>query len=271
PTGVGKTELCKTLAEFLFESPDAMVRIDMSEFLEQHSVARLIGAPPGYVGYEQGGVLTEAIHRRPYSVILLDEIEKAHRDVFNVLLQVLDDGRLTDGHGRVVNFKNTIVVMTSNIGSEQLQQLYDANASQPEIDAAIQSTLKRHFRPEFLNRIDETLVFHRLRREDMVRIADIQLSLLNKRLADRNIELVFEDEVVRKLAEEGFDPTYGARPLKRVIQRQVENPLAKRILAGEFQPGSTIRVFVADSKVAFEGVARTQTPFDDRELEKAHK
>ncbi len=267
PTGVGKTELCKTLAEFLFESPDAMVRIDMSEFMEQHSVARLIGAPPGYVGYEQGGVLTEAIHRRPYSVILLDEIEKAHRDVFNVLLQVLDDGRLTDGHGRVVNFKNTIVVMTSNIGSELLQQAYDAGTSQAEIDAMIQSTLKQHFRPEFLNRIDETQIFHRLGREDMVHIAKIQLGLLNKRLADRNMKLMLDDEVVQKLANEGFDPVYGARPLKRVIQKQIENPLARRILSGDFQNGDSIRGVVRDASVSFELIERSPSSSEGPTLE----
>ena len=242
PTGVGKTELCKALAEFLFDTEDAMIRIDMSEFMEQHSVARLIGAPPGYVGYEEGGVLTEAVHRRPYSVVLFDEIEKAHRDVFNVLLQVLDDGRLTDGHGRVVDFKNTIIVMTSNIGSDILQQMTDQGAIDEEIAARMKEILKGHFRPEFLNRVDETLVFHRLERDDMKRIAEIQFDQLARRLADRKITLTITDAALARLAADGYDPAYGARPLKRLIQQYIENPLAKDILAGAIDDGDTVTV-----------------------------
>ncbi len=242
PTGVGKTETCKALAEFLFDTEDAMIRIDMSEFMEQHSVARLIGAPPGYVGYEEGGRLTEAIHRRPYAVVLFDEIEKAHPDVFNVLLQVLDDGRLTDGHGRTIDFKNTIIVMTSNLGSAQLQKLADENAPDAEIEAAMDNILKAAFRPEFLNRIDETLIFHRLGRDHMRRIAEIQLGHLRDRLAERKIALEIGDEALDALAREGYDPTFGARPLKRLIQQYIENPLAKRLLAGDFGEGDTIEV-----------------------------
>jgi len=244
PTGVGKTELCKALAEFLFDTEEAMVRIDMSEFMEQHSVARLIGAPPGYVGYEEGGRLTEAVHRRPYSVVLFDEIEKAHRDVFNVLLQVLDDGRLTDGHGRTVDFKNTIIVMTSNLGSERLQQLTDSGAGDVEIEAALAEVLKGAFRPEFLNRIDEVLVFHRLAEGDMRRIAEIQIGHLRKRLAEHKIGLELTDAAVERLAKDGYDPVYGARPLKRLIQQYIENPLARRILSGEFAEGDTVQVDV---------------------------
>jgi ATP-dependent Clp protease ATP-binding subunit ClpB len=244
PTGVGKTELSKALAEFLFDDENAMVRIDMSEFMEQHSVARLIGAPPGYVGYEEGGRLTEAVRRRPYSVILFDEIEKAHRDVFNVLLQVLDDGRLTDGQGRTVNFKNTVIVMTSNLGSQAIQDLTAKGAAESEIDAAVRDLLKGAFRPEFLNRIDETIIFHPLSRQQLTRIVDVQLEHLRKRLAQRNIKLAVSDEAKRLLAEEGYDPTFGARPLKRVIQHRIENPLASRILRGEFAEGDTIRIDV---------------------------
>ena len=244
PTGVGKTELCKALAEFLFDTEEAMVRIDMSEFMEQHSVARLIGAPPGYVGYDEGGVLTEAVHRRPYSVILFDEIEKAHRDVFNLLLQVLDDGRLTDGHGRTINFTNTIVVMTSNLGSEKLQDLADDGAADVETEMVVKEILKRHFRPEFLNRIDETLVFHRLEQGQMKRIAQIQLDLLKKRLAGRKITLEVTERSLDCLAREGYDPAFGARPLKRLIQRYIENPLAKHILAGDFNEGDTVTIDV---------------------------
>ncbi len=244
PTGVGKTELTKALAEFLFDDENAMVRIDMSEFMEQHSVARLIGAPPGYVGYEEGGRLTEAVRRRPYSVILFDEIEKAHRDVFNVLLQVLDDGRLTDGQGRTVNFKNAVIVMTSNIGSQQIQDLSTKGAQEWEIEAAVKDMLKQYFRPEFLNRIDETILFHPLGREQLTKIVDVQLDYLRKRLASRNLFLVVEEEAEKLLAEEGYDPTYGARPLKRVIQQRIENPLAQKILAGEFGEGETIHVTV---------------------------
>ena len=244
PTGVGKTELSKALAEFLFDDENAMVRIDMSEFMEQHSVARLIGAPPGYVGYEEGGRLTEAVRRRPYSVILFDEIEKAHRDVFNVLLQVLDDGRLTDGQGRTVNFKNTVIVMTSNLGSSAIQELTAKGAPEGEIDAAVRDLLKGAFRPEFLNRIDETIIFHPLSREQLTRIVDVQLEHLRRRLAQRSIKLTISDQAKRLLAEEGYDPTFGARPLKRVIQQRIENPLASRILRGEFAEGDTVRIDV---------------------------
>jgi ATP-dependent Clp protease ATP-binding subunit ClpB len=221
-----------------------MARIDMSEFMEQHSVARLIGAPPGYVGYEEGGRLTEAVRRRPYSVVLFDEIEKAHRDVFNVLLQVLDDGRLTDGHGRTVNFKNTVIVMTSNLGSPLIQELSSKGADQKEIESAVRDLLKRTFRPEFLNRIDETIIFHPLSRQQLARIVEIQLDHLRKRLASRNIKLRVTERAQQLLAEEGYDPTYGARPLKRVIQQRIENPLAQRILSGEFGDGDTVEIDV---------------------------
>jgi ATP-dependent Clp protease ATP-binding subunit ClpB len=251
PTGVGKTELCKALAEFLFDDENAMVRIDMSEFMEQHSVARLIGAPPGYVGYEEGGRLTEAVRRRPYCVILFDEIEKAHRDVFNVLLQVLDDGRLTDGQGRTVNFKNTLIVMTSNIGSSEIQKLADRKAEQWEVEAAVQSLLKDYFRPEFLNRIDEIILFHSLSKEQLTKIVDVQVENLSKRLASQNIKLDLSDAAKKLLAEEGYDPTYGARPLKRVIQQRIENPIAGRILAGEFGEGDTIHIDVDPNKHDF--------------------
>ena len=244
PTGVGKTELCKALAEFLFDDQNAMIRIDMSEFMEQHSVARLIGAPPGYVGYEEGGRLTEAVRRRPYSVILFDEIEKAHRDVFNVLLQVLDDGRLTDGQGRTVDFKNTVIVMTSNIGSQQIMELTGKNAEEWEIEAAVRDMLKNYFRPEFLNRVDEIIVFHPLSKQQITRIVDLQLEHLRKRLQSRSLRLRVSDEAKKLLADEGYDPTYGARPLRRVIQHRIENPLASRILKGEFAEGDTIRIDV---------------------------
>src|SRR5687767_5563990 len=251
PTGVGKTELCKALAEFLFDDENAMVRIDMSEFMEQHSVARLIGAPPGYVGYEEGGRLTEAVRRRPYAVVLFDEIEKAHRDVFNVLLQVLDDGRLTDGHGRTVNFKNTVIVMTSNLGSDRIQALTNEGANDWEIEAAVKELLKGQFRPEFLNRVDEMIVFHPLRKEQLTLIVEVQLENLRKRLAARGLKLDLTDAAKRLLADEGYDPQLGARPLKRVIQQRLENPLANRILAGEFTEGDTIRVDVDKSKNDF--------------------
>jgi ATP-dependent Clp protease ATP-binding subunit ClpB len=244
PTGVGKTELCKALAEFLFDDENAMIRIDMSEFMEQHSVARLIGAPPGYVGYEEGGRLTEAVRRRPYSVVLFDEIEKAHRDVFNVLLQVLDDGRLTDGQGRTVNFKNTVIVMTSNLGSHEIQKLAKGEAPDWEVEAAVKSLLQAHFRPEFLNRIDETIIFHTLTRDQLTRIVDVQLNHLRKRLAARSLKLVVTDAAKALLGEEGYDPTYGARPLKRVIQQRIENPLSSRILRGDFAEGDTIHIDV---------------------------
>ncbi|HEY7088267.1 MAG TPA: ATP-dependent chaperone ClpB, partial [Tepidisphaeraceae bacterium] len=251
PTGVGKTELCKALAEFLFDDENALVRIDMSEFMEQHSVARLIGAPPGYVGYEEGGRLTEAVRRKPYSVVLFDEIEKAHRDVFNVLLQVLDDGRLTDGQGRTVNFKNTVIVMTSNLGSAQIQELNNKGAEEWEVEAAVRDLLKQAFRPEFLNRIDETIIFHPLKKEQLTRIVDIQLGNLRKRLTSRDIKLQVSEEAERLLAEEGYDPVYGARPLKRVIQQRIENPLAGKILSGEFGEGDAVNVDVDRKKHDF--------------------
>ena len=244
PTGVGKTELCKALADFLFDTEDAMVRIDMSEFMEQHSVARLIGAPPGYVGYEEGGVLTEAVRRHPYSVILFDEIEKAHRDVFNVLLQVLDDGRLTDGQGRTVDFKNTLIVMTSNIGSQVIQDLTGKENSDWEIEASVKNLLRQHFRPEFLNRVDEIVIFHTLRKEQLAKIIDIQLSHLEKRLAAHNYSLHVSDKAKQALAEQGYDVTFGARPLKRLIQQQLENALAGKILDGEIPAGGSIKVDV---------------------------
>ncbi|HGG60883.1 MAG TPA: AAA family ATPase, partial [Gammaproteobacteria bacterium] len=250
PTGVGKTELTKALAEFLFDTEEAMVRIDMSEFMEKHSVARLIGAPPGYVGYEEGGYLTEAVRRKPYSVILLDEVEKAHADVFNVLLQVLDDGRLTDGQGRTVDFRNTVIVMTSNLGSDLIQSM--AGESQYEaMKAAVMNVVGTHFRPEFINRIDEVVVFHPLGQEEIKKIASIQLRYLNDRLAERDLSIEFSDAALAKLAEAGYDPVYGARPLKRAIQHEVEDPLAQSILAGEFLPGQTIRVEVEGDKLAF--------------------
>ncbi|MGB5097174.1 MAG: ATP-dependent chaperone ClpB [Porticoccaceae bacterium] len=250
PTGVGKTELCKALAEFLFDTEGAMVRIDMSEFMEKHSVARLIGAPPGYVGYEEGGYLTEAVRRRPYSVLLLDEIEKAHPDVFNVLLQVLDDGRLTDGQGRTVDFRNTVIVMTSNLGSDIIQRLA-GEANYERMKAAVMAEVGAHFRPEFINRIDEVVVFHPLAREQIRGIAEIQLGYLRRRLADREFGLEVSDEVMDLLCEAGFDPVYGARPLKRQIQQLLENPLAQAVLAGKFAPGETIRARLQNGVVDF--------------------
>ena len=240
PTGVGKTELCRTLAEFLFDSDEAMVRIDMSEFMEKHSVARLIGAPPGYVGYDQGGYLTEAVRRRPYSVILFDEIEKAHADVFNILLQVLDDGRLTDGQGRTVDFRNTVIIMTSNLGSHLIQEMNGGDYEAMKL--AVMEVVSAHFRPEFINRIDETVVFHALGKEHMQGIANIQLQRLRKRLAERELGLDISPAALAQLVEVGYDPVFGARPLKRAIQTHLENPLAQRILAGDFVPGSTVHV-----------------------------
>ncbi len=257
PTGVGKTELTKALAEFLFDSDDAMVRIDMSEFMEQHSVARLIGAPPGYVGYEEGGRLTEAVRRKPYSVVLFDEIEKAHRDVFNVLLQVLDDGRLTDGQGRTVSFKNTVVVMTSNIGSAEIQKLSTESAPEWEVEAAVKNLLKDHFRPEFLNRIDETILFHSLSRDQLNKIVDVQLVSLRKRLEARHLKLELTPRAQAFLGEEGYDPAFGARPLRRVIQQRIENPLAGHLLSGEYLDGDTILIDVDPAKRAFTFGKRT--------------
>ena len=242
PTGVGKTELTKALASFLFDDENAMIRIDMSEFMEKHSVSRLVGAPPGYVGYEEGGVLTEAVRRRPYSVVLFDEVEKAHPDVFNILLQVLDDGRLTDSQGRVVDFKNTVIIMTSNLGSHKIQEM--AGASYEEIKAAVMNSVNQHFRPEFINRIDEIVVFHPLGQEQMAGIADIQLSRLRKRLQERDMDIVLSDEAMTKLVAVGYDPVYGARPLKRAIQQEIENPLSVKLLSGEFVAGDTIKVDV---------------------------
>jgi ATP-dependent Clp protease ATP-binding subunit ClpB len=241
PTGVGKTELTKALAEFLFDTEEAMVRIDMSEFMEKHSVARLIGAPPGYIGYEEGGYLTEIVRRKPYSVILLDEIEKAHPDVFNILLQVLDDGRLTDGHGRTVDFRNTVIVMTSNLGSQQIQEMAGED-NYYRMRAAVMETVASHFRPEFINRVDEIVVFHPLEKQQIRRIADIQLNYLRKRLAERDIRLEVTDAALDHISDSGFDPVYGARPLKRAIQQHIENPLAREILEGKYAPGDTVRI-----------------------------
>jgi len=250
PTGVGKTELCKALAEFLFDSEEAMVRIDMSEFMEKHSVARLIGAPPGYVGYEEGGYLTEAVRRRPYAVILLDEVEKAHPDVFNVLLQVMDDGRLTDGQGRTVDFRNSVIIMTSNLGSSVIHELAGEGNYQP-MKTAVMEIVQQNFKPEFINRIDDIVVFHPLGTEQIRAIVDIQLSLLRSRLHDRDMELTLDPAARDALGEAGFDPVYGARPLKRAIQQQIENPLAQRILAGSFLPGDRIRVGVTNGALTF--------------------
>ena len=249
PTGMGKTELCKSLAEFLFDTEDAVVRIDMSEFMEKHSVARLLGAPPGYVGYEEGGYLTEAVRRRPYSVVLLDEVEKAHADVFNILLQVLDDGRLTDGQGRTVDFRNTVIVMTSNLGSDLIQTL--DNHEFETVKSTLMDVVGQHFRPEFVNRIDELVVFHPLEKEQIAGIASIQLDRLRKRLAENELSLELSDKAMALLVDAGFDPVYGARPLKRAIQREVENPLAQSILAGKYEPGSTIKMDVKSEKVVF--------------------
>ncbi|WP_320821709.1 ATP-dependent chaperone ClpB [Reinekea sp.] len=250
PTGVGKTELCKALANFLFDTTDAMIRIDMSEFMEKHSVARLIGAPPGYVGYEEGGYLTEAVRRKPYSVILLDEVEKAHGDVFNILLQVLDDGRLTDGQGRTVDFRNTVIVMTSNLGSEQIQ-LLSGEANYDEMKEAVMTVVAGYFRPEFINRLDEVVVFHPLGREQIHGIAKIQLAQLHNRLTEQELGLGISDAVLDKLCAAGFDPVYGARPLKRAIQRELENPLASALLRGDFNRGDHIQAELIDERVVF--------------------
>ncbi|MCB1846722.1 MAG: ATP-dependent chaperone ClpB [Halieaceae bacterium] len=250
PTGVGKTELCKALADFLFDSEDAMVRVDMSEFMEKHSVARLIGAPPGYVGYEEGGYLTEAVRRRPYSLLLLDEVEKAHPDVFNILLQVLEDGRLTDGQGRTVDFRNTVVVMTSNLGSDLIQEMA-GEENYAAMKAAVMEIVGTHFRPEFINRVDESVVFHPLVKDQIRGIADIQLGFLKQRLAEREMQLELTPAFMDHLVELGYDPVYGARPLKRAIQQELENPLAQRLLAGDFEPGQTIRVDLEGDRPAF--------------------
>jgi len=254
PTGVGKTELSKALADFLFNDPHAMVRIDMSEFMEQHSVARLIGSPPGYVGYDEGGRLTEAVRRKPYSVILLDEIEKAHPDVFNVMLQVFDDGRLTDGKGKTVDFKNTVIIMTSNIASTQIQQLTEESGADWEIEAHVKDALKQLFKPEFLNRIDEIIVFHMLARDDLRRIVDIQLEYLAERLRGRDLDVEFTDAARDQIMDEGYDPAFGARPLKRTIQQGLENPLASELLAGKFTEGDKIKIDADSHKFTFEKV-----------------
>jgi ATP-dependent Clp protease ATP-binding subunit ClpB len=254
PTGVGKTELTKALANFMFDTDDAMVRLDMSEFMEKHSVARLIGAPPGYVGYEEGGYLTEAVRRRPYSVILLDEVEKAHPDVFNVLLQVLDDGRLTDGQGRTVDFRNSVIVMTSNLGSQMIQEM-SGEEQYDEMKSALMEVVGTHFRPEFINRVDDVVVFHPLSREHIRLIVDIQLGYLIDRLADREMCIHLSDAARDRLADAGFDPVYGARPLKRAIQQQIENPLAQEILEGKFLPGDVIEVGVTDDRLDFQNAA----------------
>jgi ATP-dependent Clp protease ATP-binding subunit ClpB len=261
PTGVGKTELCKALAGFLFDSEDHLVRIDMSEFMEKHSVARLIGAPPGYVGYEEGGYLTEAVRRKPYSVLLLDEVEKAHPDVFNVLLQVLDDGRLTDGQGRTVDFKNTVIVMTSNIGSHLIQSMVGQDSE--DIKDAVTGELKNHFRPEFLNRIDETVVFHALDATHIAEIAGIQIKVLQARLAKMELTLEVSPAALAELAKVGFDPVFGARPLKRAIQQRIENPLSKLLLEGRFLPKDVIPVDVdpirSPGQFSFERVVPKQS------------
>ncbi|MGH8323035.1 MAG: AAA family ATPase, partial [Steroidobacteraceae bacterium] len=250
PTGVGKTELAKALAEFLFDTEEAMIRIDMSEFMERHSVARLIGAPPGYVGYDEGGYLTEAVRRRPYAVILLDEVEKAHQDVFNVLLQVLDDGRLTDGQGRTVDFRNTVIIMTSNLGSQVIQE-HAGEKNYTRMKSAVMEIVQQSFRPEFINRIDDIVVFHPLAGEQIRAIVDIQLVYLRKRLQERDMDLVLDNAARDLIGESGFDPVYGARPLKRAIQQQIENPLAQKILQGEFMPGDRIRAGARDGHLVF--------------------
>ncbi len=252
PTGVGKTELAKALAALIFDSEQAMVRIDMSEFMEKHAVARLIGAPPGYVGYEEGGYLTEAVRRRPYSVVLFDEIEKAHPEVFNVLLQILDDGRMTDGQGRTVDFTNTLVIMTSNIGSQWIQEL--AGTKRDEMEKRVTEALRAHFKPEFLNRIDETIIFQNLTLEQIVEIVTIQVKKLSSRLAARNIELILSNQALTFIAEKGYDPIYGARPLKRVIQHYIENPLSMDILKGNILDGTRVSAEVDGDQIAFKTI-----------------
>jgi ATP-dependent Clp protease ATP-binding subunit ClpB len=251
PTGVGKTELARALAEFLFNDEHALVRLDMSEYMEKHTVARLIGAPPGYIGYDEGGQLTEAVRRRPYAVILFDEIEKAHPDVFNALLQVLDDGRLTDGKGRTVDFRNTVVIMTSNVGSDLIQESSRRGEDDERLKDKLMDVLRHTFRPEFLNRVDETVVFKSLGKEEIARIVDIQLKDLRRRLAERKIHLEVTPEAKAQLAERGYDPVFGARPLKRTIQRMIENPLAVDVLAGRFGEGDTVVVEPDGETLAF--------------------
>ena len=256
PTGVGKTELTKALAGFLFDSEDSLIRIDMSEFMEKHSVARLIGAPPGYVGYDEGGYLTEAVRRKPYSVILLDEVEKAHHDVFNVLLQVLDDGRMTDGQGRTVDFKNTVVIMTSNLGSHKIQSMDESDPA--VVKLAVMAEVRSHFRPEFINRIDEIVVFHGLDDKNIGSIAKIQLKILEDRLKRMDMGLEISDAALQKIAEAGYDPVYGARPLKRAIQQQIENPLSKLILEGRFGPKDTIRIDARNGSLVFDAEGKEE-------------
>ena len=249
PTGVGKTELCRALAEFLFDDEQAMVRLDMSEFMEKHSVSRLIGAPPGYVGYEEGGYLTEAVRRRPYSVVLFDEIEKAHPDVFNALLQILEDGRMTDGQGRTVDFKNTVIIMTSNLGSQYILELGVKNRK--EMELRVNTALREAFKPEFLNRVDETIIFNNLGREEIKSIVEIQLKRLRRNLAQRKMALEITDAAKALIAENGYDPVYGARPLKRTIQRLIQDPLAVRILGGEFNEGDRVKIDVDGGELSF--------------------
>jgi ATP-dependent Clp protease ATP-binding subunit ClpB len=250
PTGVGKTELCKSLSEFLFDTQDSMIRLDMSEYMEKHSVARLIGAPPGYVGYEEGGYLTEAVRRKPYCLILLDEVEKAHPDVFNILLQVLDEGRLTDSQGRTVDFRNAVLVMTSNLGSDVIQSM-TGSASQEEIKTAVMQVVTQNFRPELLNRLDDIVYFHPLEKKDITNIATIQLQQLAKRLAERDLSIHLDDAAMSLLVDAGYDPVYGARPLKRAIQRLLEDPLATAILGGKYMPQQVIEVSVSDGQLQF--------------------
>ncbi|HEV3416828.1 MAG TPA: AAA family ATPase, partial [Pirellulales bacterium] len=252
PTGVGKTELCKALAEVLFDTERAIVRLDMSEFMERHTVSRLIGAPPGYVGYEEGGRLTEAVRRRPYSVVLLDEIEKAHRDVFNILLQVLDDGRLSDNHGHTVDFTNTIIVMTSNIGSQMIQEITREGGSEEEVRTAIKEALQERFLPEFLNRVDETIIFRPLKEKQIRLIVEIQIERLMQQMQQAGLTLDVTESALDEIARRGYDPTFGARPLKRIIQQQVQNPLATEILKGSFPEGSLVRIDFRDGEFTFE-------------------
>jgi ATP-dependent Clp protease ATP-binding subunit ClpB len=249
PTGVGKTELARALAAALFDDEANLIRIDMSEYMEKHTVARLIGAPPGYIGYDEGGQLTEAVRRRPFSVILFDEIEKAHHDVFNVLLQVLDDGRLTDSHGRTVDFKNTVLIMTSNIGSPLILEAQQRRSSYEEVRTVVMGELRRHFRPEFLNRVDETVVFHPLETDQLAKIVEIQLERLRARLTERRIALTVTPEALRHLGERGYDPVYGARPLKRLIQQEIETPIARQLVKGELRDGDTAAVDTKDGRI----------------------
>jgi ATP-dependent Clp protease ATP-binding subunit ClpB len=258
PTGVGKTELARALAEFLFDDEDAMIRIDMSEYQERHTVSRLIGAPPGYVGYEEGGQLTEAIRRRPYAVILFDEVEKAHPEVFNVLLQLLDDGRLTDGHGRTVDFRNTVVIMTSNIGSQHIQEMLTQWTEEVQIRKGVMDDLKKYFRPEFLNRVDEIIIFHALTKELLMKIVDIQIDRMKRYLKDRNLNIVLTENAKAFLAEIGYDQVYGARPLKRAIQKEILTPLATKLLEGRFKEGADIEVDMEGGKPVFRNKVRTE-------------